>query len=359
MRNEPVSLFEAISRVVSTSAYLLKKWWIILPVTILFGAGGVYYATLQKAKYESMLTFSLEDNSSGGGLSGALSLAAEFGFSMGTSSGAFAGDNILEILTSRRLVERVLLSTDTVNGKATTLANELIDINGLKKALAKKPALANIAFPPAQDRKQFSYLQDSILFEMQKGILENALKVRKPDKKLNLYEIKYVSLNERFAKIFAEVLIRETTAFYTELRSKRSKETLDILEKRVASLKGSMNSAITTRASIPDLNANPAFSSSQAPLLKQEADVKVYGGAYGEMFKNLEMARYQYLKDLPLLQIIDEPNYPMKKIKQGRLYTGIIFSFVGFILIVGLLILRRIYKSYKRRLIVTPEPASV
>jgi len=38
------------------------------------------------------------------------------------------------------------------------------------------------------------------------------------------------------------------------------------------------------------------------------------------------MARYQYLKKIPLLQIIDHADYPMKKIRMGRLKTGFIFS---------------------------------
>ncbi|HSR39790.1 MAG TPA: hypothetical protein VLL95_12825, partial [Phnomibacter sp.] len=76
----------------------------------------------------------------------------------------------------------------------------------------------------------------------------------------------------------------------------------------------------------------------------KQLDASVYGAAYTELFKNLEMARYQFLNDVPLLQVIDEARYPMKRIKPGRLKTGIIVAFIfGFsaILILGIAYNRR------------------
>ena len=90
-----------------------------------------------------------------------------------------------------------------------------------------------------------------------------------------------------------------------------------------------MNSSIGNMADIQDVNLNPAFSAAQVPVLKQQTNIQVYSGAYAEIFKNLEMARYQYLKQIPLMQVIDAANYPMKKIKVSKLKTAIIFSFVA------------------------------
>ena len=80
-------------------------------------------------------------------------------------------------------------------------------------------------------------------------------------------------------------------------------------------MKSNVNSSIGNRAEIQDVNLNPAFSAAQVPVLKQQANIQVYSGAYAEMFKNLEIARYQYLKEIPLMQIIDAADYPMQKIE--------------------------------------------
>jgi hypothetical protein len=50
------------------------------------------------------------------------------------------------------------------------------------------------------------------------------------------------------------------------------------------------------------------------------------------MFKNLEIARYKYLKKIPLIQIIDNADYPMNKIKLGKLYATLLFLAVMFVL---------------------------
>ncbi len=323
-------------------------------VGVLAGLGGIFYAIKDKAQYQSRLTFSLQDNGGGGGLGGALSLASEFGFNIGGGGkDVFAGDNIIEIFSSRRMIEKVLLSVDTLNGRPITMADEYIEFAGLKDGLLNLPRLTGISYPVGVPKEKFSYLQDSVLFNIYSDIARGGLAAAKPDKKLNIFELTFKSPNERYSKIFVEKLIKETSAFYTELLSKRSKETLDILEERVASLKGSLNASISARAATQDANINPAFSAAQAPIQKKEVDIKVYGGAYAELFKNLELARYQYLNSKPLLQIIDAPDYPMKRIKLGKLKTGIIFGILFTVLLTFILIVMRMFNSQKSKPAVT------
>ena len=102
-------------------------------------------------------------------------------------------------------------------------------------------------------------------------------------------------------------------------------------------MKGNVNTSIGNMAETQDVNLNPAFSEAQVPVLKQQTNIRVYGAAYTELFKNLEMARYQYLQQIPLMQIIDDANYPMKKIKASKLKTGFLFAlgacFIAFLII--------------------------
>jgi uncharacterized protein involved in exopolysaccharide biosynthesis len=325
--------------------FMLRRWWIIALVVLLAGSAGVVYAWLEKPKFQSNLSFALEEGS-GGGLSGALSLAAEFGLNLGGSKSIFAGDNILQIVGSRRVVENVLLTVDSTapDGKVRTLAQYILDIKRDGKSFqgGKSMRSDTVNFPVNKLREHFSYLEDSVLFVIyQEEVLENLI-AHRPDKKLGIFEIKYTSTDERFAKIFTERLMAETVDFYIELRSKKSKQTLEILENRVASLKGNVTGAISSRSAIQDANLNPAFAAAQAPLIQRQLDISAYGGAYSELFKNLELARYQFLQDVPLLQVIDNVNYPLKKIKKGRLMTGILFSMIAGIITV--LILTLIYK---------------
>jgi capsule polysaccharide export protein KpsE/RkpR len=237
------------------------------------------------------------------------------------------------------MIEEVLLSVDTLNGKPITMADYLIKINRSEKKANAKSRTANVSFPVTMPREKFSYLQDSVLFVMYEDITKGSLSLKRPDRKLNLYEVKMTTPDERFSKRFVEKLLAATSAYYSQLRTKRSKKTLDELEKMVVNMRSATKSAIQGRASIQDANVNPALAAQGAQLQQKQLDISAYGAAYSELFKNLELARYQYLQDVPLLEVIDYPNYPMKRLKSGRLLTGLTIAFVfGFLTIMGLLI---------------------
>ena len=319
---------------------LLKIWWLFLIVGILAGIAGIFYASKQTVKYKSRLSFALDDGDQNG-IGSFLSLASQFGINVGSGKDIFAGDNIIDIMKSRRMIERVLLSVDTFDNKPYTLIEYFLDKTNRRKTNLK---LQNIHFPPSQIKSGFSYQQDSLLYTTYLEFANNYVEAQRPDRKLSIYEVNVTSPDEKFTKIFTDRIVAETNNFYIEIRTKKAKETLDILEQRVANMKGDLNSSISNRATLQDVNVNPAFSAAQVPVLKQQTNIQVYSAAYGEMFKNLEVARFQYLNEIPLMQIIDPADYPMEKIKMGKLKTGIIFSVVSFFLFLLILWFIRILK---------------
>ncbi|HMO61092.1 MAG TPA: Wzz/FepE/Etk N-terminal domain-containing protein [Ferruginibacter sp.] len=325
--------------------FLLKKWLFFVLAGIIGGICGILYAISEKPVYESRLTFALDAGANDIGLSGAMNLAAQFGFGFGSNQSMFEGDNILEILKSRRIIEEVLLSAEDFNGKRYTLAEYYLNISGLKNALAKKAHLKNLSFPERLNKASFSYIQDSVLNNIFLDFKNKHIYAGRPDKKLSVYEIRIKSPDEKFTKVFTDRLIEAASNFYTEITSRKDRETLEILEQRVASLKSNVSSSIDTKASTQDANVNPAFVAAQSPVLKQQFNMQAYGEAYKEMFKTLEMARYQYLKKIPLLQIIDSADYPMRKIKLGKLKTGALFAVAATLIMLLVFWLKYIFRK--------------
>ena len=324
---------------------LLRKWWLFCIVGLAFSIAGFLYAWYQKPKYESNLTFIINQGNNGSGLSGALSLAAQFGFNVGGGENdMFSGDNILEIIKSRNIVESVFLSVDTFNARPYTLIEfyqqELIKLPH-KRIFATNP----VHFPVGINRALLNYAQDSILYSTYMDFVNSSLEAERPDKRLSIFSVKVKSVNEKFTKIFTDKLIRATDSLYTDIISKKERQTLEILEQRVASMKGGLSASISSKAASQDVNLNPAFAESQVPLQKQQVNIQAYGSAYSEMFKNLEMARFQYLNKIPLIQIIDHADYPMKKIKTSKLKTTMLFALAGAFITFLLLWLIRLYKG--------------
>ena len=331
----------ALDRAKRLFGMIFKHWIAFLIVGILSGILGIFYATKQKPIYKSKLTFALNDNS-GGTMAGIAGLASQFGLNIGESNEIFSGDNILEIMKSRKMVESVFLSVDTFNGKPSTMIDYYLSKAALEPRLIKNTV---VKFPVGQTKSTFTYLQDSLLFANYKVFAEKYLSAQRPDRKLDILEVNVSSADEKFSKDFTDRLVTETGKFYVQIRSQKAKQTFDILENQMNQMKGSLNSSISEKAYSQDANLNPALSITQVPVQKQQTNIQVYGAAYAELFKNLELARFQYLNEIPLLQIIDSADYPMERIKASRLKTGLFFATVSCLLLLLFIWLRDALKK--------------
>lgn len=338
-QNSSITVIESIRSVFNL---ILRNWLLFLIVGMVAGIGGIIYSLFQKPEYKSHLTFALDEGDNGNGMGNILNLASQFGFSIGSEKDIFSGDNILTIMKSRRMIEKVFLSVDTFNNKPFTLIEYFLEESGVRKSNSK---IQNVHFNVGEPRSSFSYQQDSLLYKTYLRFSKNNVIAERPDRKLSIYEVSVTSHDEKFTKDFTDRLVAETNNFYTEIRTKKAKETLTILQARMDAMKQNLNSSIKNKASVQDVNINPAFTEAQVPVQKQQANIQVYGAAYGEMFKNLELARFQYLNEIPLMQIIDAANYPMEKIKTSKLKMAILFAVFAELLVLCWLGFRSLFTS--------------
>jgi len=323
-------------------ALVLKKWWLFFTVGVLAGIAGIYYASTKKIAYQSELTFALDQ---AGGESNLMSFAAQFGLNLSSNSDVFTGDNIIAIMQSRRIVEQALLSSDTFDHKPYTFAEYYLKQKNEDVPPEKQ---VKIHFPVGVERASFSYGQDSLLFQLFTEFTKNYMNVDRPDLKDNIYRVNVTNASEKFTKDFTDTLVAQTNRFYIDLTTKKSKQTVDILESRAAAMKGHLNESMDTMATTQDINMNPAFSQGQVPVLRQQSNVRVYGTAYTELFKNLEVARFQYLQQIPLMQIIDDAQYPMKKIRASKLKTGLAFAIAACFIAFLVIWIRHLFQLRKR-----------
>ena len=312
-------------RNLSTQLWRKKLW--ILGSAFLFGLLGIAYAWIQKPVYKATLSF-VAENEGGGGLGAYAGIAAQFGLDLGGgSNNAFEGDNLIELLKSRQLVETTLLS-QIEKGSDTLMIEHYLTANRINEDWEKMPRLKNLRFEEASlstpDR-----VRDSVLFTVYKNMVEGALDISKRDKKLDLIDIKMNSGDELFAKKFVELLAQNAIDYYTDYKLYRSRQNVQILQRQTDSVKGLLYGGITSVAAQSDLNVNPIRQSVRAGSQRKQLDVQVNAKLYEELLKHLELAKLALRKETPLIQIIDSPKYPLEKKKLGRLKGGIIFAFIG------------------------------
>jgi uncharacterized protein involved in exopolysaccharide biosynthesis len=346
---DEISLKELILKIKDWYRFLLTKWLVIVAAGIIGGTIGVGYAFLTKPEYTANLSFALEDEKQGGGgLSGALGLASSLGIDLGTSAGgAFSGANLIELLKSRNIVEKSLLNPITLNGKTQSLAQHYINFNELEKDWEEKPLLKGIVFAPDADRSKFTLQQDSILGKIYESVAgaNGLLSVAQKDKKISIINIEVKSTDELFSKAFTESIAQEVSSYYIEIKSKKARQNMEILQRQTDSIRAELNGAITGVAAAADntFGLNPAMMVRKTPGTRRQVDVQANTAILTQLVTNLEMAKVSLRKETPLIQVIDRPILPLKKEKVGKLKSLILGEFLAGFLTVLILIFKKLF----------------
>jgi uncharacterized protein involved in exopolysaccharide biosynthesis len=347
---DEISLKELVLKIKYWYRFLLSKWIVLVAAGIIGGAIGIGYAIFTKPEYTANLSFALEDEKSGGGggLSGALGLASSLGIDLGTSAGgAFSGANLIELMKSRKIVEKALLNPITVNGKTQSLAQYFINFNELNKNWSEKPALKNIVFEVDADRSNYTLQQDSILGKIYESIAgtNGLLSVAQKDKKISIISIEVKSTDELFSKAFTESIAQEVSSYYIEIKSKKARQNMEILQHQTDSIRAELNGAITGVAAAADntFGLNPAMMVRKTPGTRRQVDVQANTAILTQLVTNLEMAKVSLRKETPLIQVIDKPILPLKKEKVGKLKSLILGGFLAGFLTALILVFKKLF----------------
>lgn len=297
---------------------------------------GALVAWLWTPTYTARLTFVVDDSKSAGGAGGLASLAGQFGFNLdglGGASGVLAGDNVQELIKSQKLIKKTLL---TPYDSTQTLADRYATVYKLNKKWLKYSPNGKIIRFPADD-KHNSRLQDSLLHEMTTLILSGEFGIAKTDKKLGFFEVNTTMRDEKLAVLFCTRMIKQSTDFFISTKTKRLRNNVNRLQHRADSIGIILNrktyAASAANQSLLDLN--PAYTSANANVDIRERDKIVLSTIFSETVKNLEASKTMLAQETPTVQVVDEPELPLKKnrlkysigILSGMLLSGILFSF--------------------------------
>jgi uncharacterized protein involved in exopolysaccharide biosynthesis len=192
--SDEISLKELIQKLGEWWKYLLSKWLVIVFCAMVGGGIGLLYAFIKKPEYKAVITFALEDDKQGGGgLSGALGLASSLGIDLGTSAGgAFSGSNLIELMKSRKMVQKALLNAYIQNGHAKSLADQLLEMTEINKKLIKKGIWKGESlFQVNADPSGFNLQQDSVISVLYELVIgsNGILSVAQKDKKISIISV--------------------------------------------------------------------------------------------------------------------------------------------------------------------------
>ena len=294
---------------------------------------GALASIIKKPVYTAETTFVLEETSMGGmgNMSGIASLLGFNIGSLGSGTGLFQGDNIMELYRSESMISKTLLSPFIEGDTTYRLIDRFVDFNKLETRWADEVDFSKLDF--SLPREDFSVQQDSVVKEIVKDIKKRNLIVDKPDRKLSIIKVVIQSKDEAFSKAFNQTLVANVNQFYHLTKTKKTGENLSILQTQSDSVRRVLDESIKRYARVQDQvpNPNPLLQSGTVESRSSQVDVQASIAVYEEIVKNLEIAKINHRNNSPLIQIIDSPRFPLEE-SRIKLGVGIVVgAFLFFI----------------------------
>ncbi len=348
--NQATQIEKELRQILLSDLIIMIKDWIIyfkskLKLLIIFlflGATlGFWISINDKPLYKASLSFAMEEDkgNSTGGISNALGLVGNLGIDIG-GGGVFASSNLSELMKSRKIVTKVLSKSILVDKKKISMLEYYLIINKFKSKSN------NIIFPSDGNLQNLDRKQDSIIQIIYNQLIDKKkLNIYQKDKKVSILTIEVQSENEIFSKNFCENLAYETSEFYIKTKSKKAQINYDVLQKQVDSIKKELNNSVYGVANEIDnfYNLNPSMNKKNVQGKKRQIDLQINSAMLNNLITQLEMSKIALRKETPLIQVIDDPKYPLEIIKLDTFLSTIIGAIIGLIIVIFYLAFIKIF----------------
>ena len=335
MENNDEASFKGV--IVTISDYkneLKKRLLIILSVAIIFSLIGFGFSKLQEDKYNAVISFIVEEQSEGTNLSAISGMANMIGLDLGGGSAAssFNQQNIIELLKSRKIIERTLNKTCEIAGKSDLLLNHYIRIN-------------NLITDSSTTNLSSNYYNDSITSIVWFRIIDRDMEILFQNDDANILNLSFESLNDELAKNFTETVIDEISEMYIDYQTEKSRNMLNNLYNRSDSIFKDLKTSERNFARVKDNNMRVMTASGRLEELRYMREIEILQAVYLELRKNIELTHMSVLNETPLIQIVDKPVLPLENINRSTLFWIVIFSFLGVFIVCFIIILRKLVRD--------------
>ncbi len=331
--DDKITFKELVERLFGWINVFLRKWRVLGAFVIVGILLGIAASLLKKPVYHADTTFVLEQSDMGGlgNISGIASMLGLNLGSIGSESGLFKGDNILELYRSDAMLSQALLDPFD-SEEEQLLINRYVRFHDLDEKWESEVDFGALDF--SLPREDFSIQQDSVLREVVKEIRKESLVVDKPDRKLNIIKVTVASKDQGFAKSFNEQLVETVNDFYLKTKTKKTAENQAVLQQQADSVRSVLDEKIKQLARFQDNvpNPNPLLQEGLVASKSLQVDIQAAAAVYEEIVTNLEIAKINHRNNTPLIQIIDRPRFPLER-SEIKLATGIVLGAFFFLLL--------------------------
>ena len=328
--NDEISLKELIGKVRELGHTLRtevweKHRWVIVLVTLLTGFGFGFKAYTTKPTYTADLTFILKESAGGGGLN---ALMGQLSF-LGGGGGSTNADKLLTIALSDNILERVILDTASVNGKADRIGNHFIKTYDLHEKWKKDTVLQGFRFTTTPSQKQNRAIKQLT------ALLRKKICAISFEKKSNVIATKVtVEDDEELALVISLVWYDNLSSYFMNSAIAPQERNLATLTAKADSIFALLNGAESSFAINSD-KLGVINMQNKLPVGRSSRNMQMYGTMYGEVIKNKETVEFMLKTSTPSLEVLDTPFAPLEPQKRGTVLMLVLGCIAGLVLSVG------------------------
>ena len=339
------SFNDIVKKLVSFKNLIVRNWKILILAIILGTAGGYLFERLTRKPpiYIAKIVFNMENG--GGGNTGGLSdLASAFGLSgvNTASAGLFSGDNFIELLKTKNLYNRALLTRVDVFGKNYIFGNYYLEKSGiLKDELEDDLSMQTFKF--THDKYDSASLSERTVVRLVQNYLMPNTIVANDSKKASFLSLAVTSRNDTLSYLWANLYLKIVTDFYKETKTNKTRELRDLIKHRVDSLKRELYRTQAEAAKYADQNQQIIVQEGLVQQQRLQSNSGQLQGMYFEAMKNLDNLNFSMAKETPLLTRIDDVELPISPEPDPTKKGIIIGSIIGLLLAI-------IYVAFKESL---------
>lgn len=334
-------LFKIKNELMLIISLVRKKIKIISIVGLTGAVLGFTYAYTSKPIYNAKLNFMIASKSGTNSLSAQLSGLAGF---LGVENSSIGSSlyRMTELIASDKIISKALFKTIEIDGSEDFIINHLIKLEELDKSWNKsknilmhnisyKEKINNINELSIGQRSALKIIKEMIMPESgMDGVISKS-----SDMKTGIIYIEANHSNETLAIELVNSVYEQLLYFYIQESYSNAQSKVDVLTKKVDSIKIELNRAQNMAGSTSDKTLGLILKEDKVDLKHKEIQEQILAIMYAEAQKNLETFKVMKDTDNPPLTLLDYPYSPITPSGKSKILFFIFgFVFSSFILLI-------------------------
>ena len=327
-----------------------RKWYVYLLFLLIFCSLAFWYHGTKVVTFQGKASL-MTATDTGGGMSGLMQLAGQFGIS---KQSQVSSEKLVELLGTKRIIystlfQRVTLDnpSDGLKGKTDLLINHYLDYFKVDESLSKITGVERFRFTE-KPLEELNYNENLILKSVYGRIKRHHLNAFTT--KNGIIHVTTDCQSESFSKYFTESIVKVLKNFYIDKTIEKQKDTYSILSSRTDSIKTELEraDAMLTQwydAKQKQLRASSLSAKDYMNKITFERKAEIASAAYIESLKQTEIAKISLDSSTPIIQIVDFPSFPLKEIRPSFFIYLLAAIFAALILASILIILWKLVRD--------------